>query len=147
VGEPHRGVQLEARQPRLGDGERAIGKAQHVADEDVGLDDPGDRQVLAQRAGLEPVVPARDAGLRAHRLPEAIVLARIDVDRLRGPAVHARVGLLVALEAGRAHPDALGDRALADRGEDGPAGDLDLARTRDVDADDAPRSGHRQRRR
>src|SRR6185436_11127241 len=101
------------------------------------LDHVFDRQVLAERARGERLVPARDAGLRAHRLPEAIVFARIRVDRLRGAAVNARVGLLVALDAERAHATAIGDRALEDRGEHASPRDLDLAGARDVDADDA----------
>src|SRR6187455_3497650 len=41
VRETHRGVELEAGKARPADGERAVRKVQHVADEDVALDDAG----------------------------------------------------------------------------------------------------------
>ncbi len=103
VPEAQRGVELEARQARRADRERAFREAQHVADEEIGLDDAGRGEVLAERARRQRLVPERDSGLRADGLPERVVLARIRVDRPARAAVDAQVGLLVAFDAERQH--------------------------------------------
>ena len=120
---------------RAVDGERALRKAQHVADEDVAFDDAGERQVLAESARHERLVPRRDAGLCAHRLPEREVLAGIRVHRLARPAVHAEVRLLVALDAEHRDGARAVDRTLADRRRHLAAADGDGGRVRDVEAE------------
>jgi hypothetical protein len=68
--EAQRRIQLEAREARLADRQLAIGKAQHVADPHLVLEQ-------AQQVRFSPRLPCasaasarRHAGLRAHRLPE-----------------------------------------------------------------------------
>jgi hypothetical protein len=139
--EAHRGIELEAREARLADRQLAVGKAQHVADEDVALEQALDGQVLAERAGSERLVPGGDPGLRPHGLPERIVRDGIGVQRLGEAAVHRRVGLLVAFQAQRPHRDAPGSAALADGAEHRAAADVPGAGAGEVEAEKARHAG------
>src|SRR4051794_18417379 len=104
-------AQLEAREARLADLELDRAEPPALADHRAAHVDARDGEVLAEGAGPELAAqlgrPPRD------------VLARVRVDRLVRAAVHAPVGLVVALDihAGHAHATVdgrLGDRALDD---------------------------------
>ena len=105
--EAHHGVELEARKARLADGElrsrESAARRRSRPASRAGRRASGSRRAKPGGSGSSQGATPR---LRAHRLPERVVLARVGVDRLRQAAVHRRVGLLVALQAERAHLDA-----------------------------------------
>ncbi len=67
------------------------------------------------------------------------MLVRVGVDGLGEAAVHAEVGLFVALQSQRAHHHRTVGRALGDGGQDGAAADLHFARPPGADVPDPHR--------
>jgi methyl-accepting chemotaxis protein len=127
----HHGVELEAGLARLADHQLQTPlEAQPVALPDLRLEQSLQAEVLAHRAPGQGVVPGAQTGLRPHRGPERIVLARVGVDGLGRPTVHAQVGLFVTLHAirpdrarsvHRPFADGAGHGALRGRQRFGPA--------------------------
>src|SRR5690606_23249481 len=98
--------ELVARRPGLADLHERLAPAEHVAEQDVALGQPGQGDVLAQVADVEgeALVP-----------PGRVVVDRVDVDGLVGPAVDPQVGLAVAGQVGRAELELRGvDPGLGD---------------------------------
>ena len=124
----HPEPELEARQPRLGDDELGRADPEAVAHVHVAVEQTLGRQVLAEgrRAELE---------LRPLARPQLVELRRVRVDRLLGTAVHAQVGLAVAVQVEPPQRHASGDRLLPDPGADRPAPPEHLAGEADVDGE------------
>jgi hypothetical protein len=95
---------------------------------DVGLDQPAQREVLAERPGHE--VP------REQPLPVRAVLGRVGADRLVGATVDGQVGLLVAGEPVGAELEAPGHRGLDDRRAHRAPAPPQAGGQADVDGDD-----------
>src|SRR5262245_43305643 len=87
----HPDPELEAGQPRLRHDELGGADADAVADADPVVEQALGGQVLAERARAE-------LELRPLARPELVVLGRVGVDGLVLTAVHAKVGLAVAVE-------------------------------------------------
>src|SRR5215208_6022411 len=128
-GVAHPQPELEARQPRLYDLEQCGPDAPALPQERLRDREALGRQVLAERSGPEL---AAELGLPARGL-----LGAVRVDRLVRPAVHAAVGLVVAVDVHPAHGDASLDGRLPDRGRDGALSGADRSGPPDVDTQDA----------
>src|SRR6185369_5811807 len=100
-----------------------------IADADVVLEEPLGREVLSE--GTPRQVDAGQLGA-----PEGIVLRRIRVHGLVGPAVDGEIGLLVAVDVEESDVDAARHRRLEDRGADRLSAPDDVARSADADGDE-----------
>ena len=97
--------ELVARDAWLRDHEQGAARSYDVTDRELGVVEPVRRQILAESAPAEVRV-------RELAPPVRVVLRRIAVHRLVGPAVHREIGLPVAVEVVIAHRDAVATGAL-----------------------------------
>ena len=111
---------------RLGDLEQRAADPVAVADADLVVGQPLDREVLAELP-VDEVVAAQLA------LPVAVGVELVDEHRPLLAAVPAEIALPVAVDVEPAHPARPADRVLADAGEHGPAPPGDVLRQADVD--------------
>ena len=84
---------------------------------------------------FSPNVPGPRVELRPLARPELVELGRVGVDGLVRAAVHAQVGLAVAVEVQPPQRHASGDRLFEDPGRDRLAPPEHLARQADVDGE------------
>src|SRR5262249_18793398 len=111
-----------------------VADLEDVADVELRLErvEACDRQVLAEGPERQSAELGERLAADA-RAPEVVVLRAVDVDRLLRSAVEAAVGLRVAVDAERAHPDAARDRRLQGAAADRPPADLEGRDRGDVD--------------
>jgi hypothetical protein len=130
----HPDADAVARHPRLGDLEERAADAVAVADADLVVLQPLDREVLAELPIAE-VVAAELA------LPIPVGAQLIDEDRAMLAAVRQAVGLVVAVDVDPPHHPRAVHGGLPDRGANRLALPRDLARPADVERDEPHHAG------
>ena len=128
----HPDAQPVAGDPRLADLEQCRSDPVLVADADLIVGEPVDREVLAELTGYEVVA--------VHLLAPVLVrLQLIHVDGPVHPSVTVQIALAVTVYVQAPDRSRPGDRLLPDAGEDGPPLPRDLPRQPDVDRHEPPR--------
>jgi hypothetical protein len=119
--------------------QHAVGEMQGVADPYLAFQQPGQAQVFTHEAGRQCFVEEAGTVVKPLRLPKRQVFGGVGVHGLVQPAVHAGVGLLVALQPEPAHAHTARHSGFANGRQIVAAADAQGPRAAGVDAENAHR--------